>query len=52
MSRKCPSGLELELPELILVPEQVWKLIPEQGLVLVPERKLVLLVAASLPQTS
>ena len=52
MSRKCPSGLELELPELILVPEQVWELIPEEGLGLVLERGLVLLVVADLLQTS
>ena len=42
MSWKCPSGSELELLELILVPEQVWEVIPEEELVLVSELGLVL----------
>ena len=48
VSWKCPSGSELGLPELTLVPEQVWKLISEQGFGLVPESGLVLPVVAGL----
>ena len=59
-SRWYPSGPDLELPVLALVPElarkltleQVWKLAPEQGWTPVAGRGLAIPARVVLPQTS